>query len=347
MIDNKKIPWQESIPRNSHALLQLLVSIVVVIHDDILGIEQDVREIADVISNLAVDYEIVIVDNSLREDSQDALRKLTSQGGEPNLQIYTLEGQVNDLTARWVGIENSLGDIVVCIEPRNGDIAQIERLIRAAEDNQDLVFTRRIFRHGRRNIPRTYLYRTFGAITRISTGIDLDSYSMSLLVLSRRVVSYLLQFPDPQVRFRNLPSSTGFRRTCLTIPRSSTVPRIISLRESLQRGIRLITASSDVPLRMATTLSALGALGSFAYSIYILIVWLNKKQIAPGWVSLSMQQAIMFFLISLVLLILSEYVLEISRKANSGPSYYIAQEFTSAQLTRKERLNVERDGLQQ
>jgi hypothetical protein len=97
---------------------------------------------------------------------------------------------------------------------------------------------------------------------------------------------------------------------------------------------------------MATALSALGALGSFAYSIYILIVWLNKKQIAPGWVSLSMQQAIMFFLISLVLLILSEYVLEISRKANSGPSYYIAQEFTSAQLTRKERLNVERDGLQ-
>ncbi len=56
-----------------------------------------------------------------------------------------------------------------------------------------------------------------------------------------------------------------------------------------------------------------------------------------------MQQSAMFFLISLVLMIMSEYVLEISRKTNSGPSYYIADEFTSARLTRKERLNIEVD----
>ena len=49
----------------------------------------------------------------------------------------------------------------------------------------------------------------------------------------------------------------------------------------------------------------------------------------------------MFFLISLVLLVLSEYVLEISRKAGSGPVYFVSNEFTSAKLTRKEKLNVE------
>jgi hypothetical protein len=87
-----------------------------------------------------------------------------------------------------------------------------------------------------------------------------------------------------------------------------------------------------------------GAFASLAYSIYVVLIWAFKEDVATGWVSLALQQSGMFFLISLVLLVLSEYVLEISRKANSGPAYYIADEFTSAKLTRKERLNVEVDG---
>jgi hypothetical protein len=75
-----------------------------------------------------------------------------------------------------------------------------------------------------------------------------------------------------------------------------------------------------------------------------LCIWVIKDDVASGWISLSIQQSVMFFLISLVLFLLSEYVLDISRKANSGPSYYIADEFTSAKLTKKERLNVEIEG---
>ena len=107
--------------------------------------------------------------------------------------------------------------------------------------------------------------------------------------------------------------------------------------------MKLVTSSSEIPLRLATTLSAVGAISSLAYSVYIVLIWSVKEDVAPGWVSLSMQQSGMFFLISIVLLVLSEYILEISRKANSGPAYYIADEFTSARLTRKERLNVEVD----
>jgi hypothetical protein len=158
----------------------------------------------------------------------------------------------------------------------------------------------------------------------------------------------MLQFPDPQIKFRNLPSTTGFRRTSITIPQWRSNGRDIKLRESLSRGIQLVTSSSEHPLRLTTSLSAFGAFASFAYSVYVVLIWAFKEDVAPGWVSLSMQQSGMFFLISLVLLVLSEYVLEISRKANSGPAYYIANELTSAKLTRKERLNVEVDsGLNQ
>ena len=328
----------------SSTQIPVLLSVVLVAQNDADRIPGIIRSTGEMASRLVSDYEIVIVDNGSTDTTSEVLRGLTTDGGEANLQVYTLAGRVDDLTARWVGVENSLGDIVVCLDPRQGDLDQLGLLTTQAANGNDIVFTMRTFPKGRRSLPRTLLYRAFGIATKLSTGLNLDSYSTSLIAISRRVVNYLLQFPDPQIKFRNLPSTTGFRRISIRIPFQRSSTNTIKMRESLSRGIQLVTSSSESPLRLATTLSAVGAFASLAYSIYVVLIWAFKEDVAPGWVSLALQQSGMFFLISLVLLVLSEYVLEISRKANSGPAYYIADEFTSAKLTRKERLNVEVDG---
>ena len=323
--------------------IPILLSVVVVVQNQAEELRGLVSGIEDIISPLVSDYEIVIVDNGSNDQTSFSLQNLTSENGATNLQIFTLAGRVDDLTARWVGVENSLGDIVACIDPRHSELYQLERLTREAANGFDIVFTMQNFSRNRSSLPRTLLYKFFGSITKLSTGLDLNSYSTSLIAISRRVVNYLLQFPDPQTKFRNLPSTTGFSRSLISIPNQQRSARGINLRESFTRGIRLVTSSSENPLRLSTILSALGAFASLTYSIYVVLIWAFKEDVAPGWVSLSIQQSGMFFLISLVLLVLSEYVLEISRKANSGPAYYIAAEFTSARLTRKERLNVEVD----
>jgi len=328
----------------SSTQIPVLLSVVLVAQNDADRIPGIIRSTGEMASRLVSDHEIVIVDNASTDTTSEVLRELTTDGGEANLQVYTLAGRVDDLTARWVGVENSLGDIVVCLDPRQGDLDQLGLLTTQAANGNDIVFTMRTFPKGRRSLPRTLLYRAFGIATKLSTGLNLDSYSTSLIAISRRVVNYLLQFPDPQIKFRNLPSTTGFRRISIRIPFQRSSTNTIKMRESLSRGIQLVTSSSESPLRLATTLSAVGAFASLAYSIYVVFIWAIKEDVAPGWASLSLQQSGMFFLISLVLLVLSEYVLEISRKANSGPAYYIADEFTSAKLTRKERLNVEVDG---
>jgi glycosyltransferase involved in cell wall biosynthesis len=318
-----------------------LLSVIFSVQNEAGSIPSIIARIEDITSSLASDYEIVIVDNGSTDETSTVLQALTSEAGVANLQVYTLAGRVDDLTARWVGVENSLGDIIICIDPRHEDLEQLELLAREAANGNDMVFTRRIFARDHRSLPRTLLYKAFGVATKVSTGLDLDSYSTSLIAISRKVINYLLQFPTPHIKFRNLPSTTGFRRTSITIVPRRINAKKIKLRESLSRGIQLVTSSSESPLRLATSLSAFGAFASLAYSIYVVLIWAFKVDVAPGWVSLSMQQSGMFFLISLVLFVLSEYVLEISRKANSGPAYYIANELTSAKLTRRERLNVE------
>lgn len=94
-------------------------------------------------------------------------------------------------------------------------------------------------------------------------------------------------------------------------------------------------------MRLVTTLSLFGALVNLFYSTYVIAVALLKPDVAPGWVTLSLQQSGMFFLISLVLLILGEYILHTASLSNEGPRYHVAQEFTSAVITRREKLNIE------
>jgi hypothetical protein len=90
-----------------------------------------------------------------------------------------------------------------------------------------------------------------------------------------------------------------------------------------------------------TALSLFGAVSNLVYSIYVIAIGLMKSNVAPGWVTLSLQQSGMFFLISLVLLVLGEYILQMARLSNEGPLYHVAQEFTSTVMTRRQKLNIE------
>ena len=323
--------------------IRLFLSVVVVLHNKSDQLYEILDNIQNITSCLVSDYEIIIVDNGSSDKTSDYLREFTSEDGFPNIQVYRLANHVDDLTGRWVGIENSIGDIVISIDPSNGDIEHLPLLTREASNNNDIVFTQRKSPRSRKIILSKLIYMAFGMATKFFTGLDLDSYSTSLISINRRVVNYLLQFPDPQTKFRYLPSIAGFSRSFLNIPLLNTSDSKMNLLSSISRGIRLVTSSSANPLRVTTALSAVGAFMSLIYSLYVLSIWLFKEDVAPGWISISMQLSGMFFLLSLVLLVLSEYVIEISRKANSGPTYYIVDEFTSVNLKRTELLNVEVD----
>jgi len=105
--------------------------------------------------------------------------------------------------------------------------------------------------------------------------------------------------------------------------------------------MRLLVSTTRAPMRLVTSLSLFGAIANLVYSVYVVAVGFLKTDVAPGWISLSLQQSGMFFLISLVLLVLGEYILHMVSLSNEGPLYHVGQEFTSARMTRREKLNIE------
>ena len=318
----------------------VFLSIVCVARNQSANLERTVAEMSKLVSALVSDYEIIIVDNASDDDSIAKLRELTAETGLPNIQVFALTREVDANTASWVGIENALGDFVGVIDPQIDDISFLPSMLDHAASGADVVFA-----SNDQKPARTSAYHiafiVFNALYRWFSGIDLAKEAPQYRVLSKRVVNFILQHPQPALAYRHLPARGGFTRANLhysATPRSSRGKHI---SHGVEQAMRLMVATTRAPLRLVTSLSLFGAIANLVYSAYVVAIALLKEDVAPGWVSLSLQQSGMFLLISLVLLVLGEYILQMASLSSEGPLYHIGQEFTSALMSRRDKLNVE------
>ncbi|MFL1500446.1 glycosyltransferase [Pseudomonas sp. O64] len=319
------------------------LSVVFVVRNQSKNIEKYLTDATAIISTLVSDYELIIVDNASDDESIAVLKQLTAESGLANLQVYALTKEVDTDTASWVGLENALGDFVAVINPLLDDINFIPQLLEKAANGADVVFANNELKPSQSLAYRGANAAFHGLYNRLN-GVNLAKEAPQYRMLSKRVINFILQHPQPAMTYRHLPATGGFARAYLTYsaaPKSSPPKR---LGESIDRGMRLLVSTTRAPMRLVTYLSLFGALANVVYSIYVLAVAALKPDVAPGWVSFSLQQSGMFFLISLVLLVLGEYILNMASLSNEGPLYHVGQEFTSARMTRLEKLNIEEVG---
>lgn len=321
------------------AFFPVFLSIVFVVRNQSACAEKILSDAASCIASLVSDYEIIIVDNASDDDSISVLKTLTRENGLPNLQIYALTKEVDADTASWVGLENALGDFVAVIDPLADDIEFLPEMLEEAVSGADVVFA-----NNQQKAPQSLAYRVsytvFNGFYKRFNGIHLAKEAPQYRVLSKRVVNFILQHPQPAMTYRHLPATGGFARVNLNYSAAPKLTHTKRLGESIDRGMRLLVSTTRAPMRLVTSLSLFGAVANVVYSVYVVAVGFLKTDVAPGWISLSLQQSGMFFLISLVLLVLGEYILHMVSLSNEGPLYHVGQEFTSARMTRREKLNI-------
>jgi len=322
------------------AYFPVFLSVVFVVRNQTVLIEQILSDTAAGISSLVSDYELIIVDNASDDDSISVLKKITGENGLPNLQVYALTKEVDADTASWVGLENALGDFIAVIDPLTDDINFLPELLDKAVNGADVVFASNE-KKATQSLAYSCAYSVFNWLYKWFNGIHLANEAPQYRVLSKRIVNFILQHPQPAMTYRHLPATGGFARAHLKYSSAPKVSHTKRLGESIERGMRLLVSTTRAPMRLVTMLSLFGAVANLIYSIYVIAVFIWKSNVSPGWVTLSLQQSGMFFLISLVLLVLGEYILNMVSLQNEGPLYHVGQEFTSARMNRREKLNIE------
>ena len=324
---------------------EIFLSIVIVLRNESNNSKKMLSDISNSISPIVVDYEIIIIDNCSDDDTILKLKDLTSEDGIPNLQVFSLLKKVDQDSAVLVGLENSLGDYVVTFNPLEDDINFLSKMIQKSINGYDVVLAKNNT-IDKQSFTYKILYKIFNYIYKISSGINFKKESCFYKILSKRIVNTILQDSQPNVAYRYFPIKSGFKKIILEYNFSKKkgvgggAHYFKSINEAIKRGILLIFSTSSFPMRIASLLCALGAFINIIYSFYVFIIAIFKKEVAAGWISLSLQQSGMFFLLSIILYVMSEYILQIINLSKKNLSYYIKEEFNSVKISNRNKLNI-------
>jgi hypothetical protein len=93
-------------------------------------------------------------------------------------------------------------------------------------------------------------------------------------------------------------------------------------------------------LRALTLLSMAASSLSLLFAFYVVGVALLKRHVVEGCVSLALPLAVMFFFLSTILGILSEYIYLLAQQSGNRPLHSIVKESTSSVLEIQRKLNV-------
>jgi hypothetical protein len=150
----------------------------------------------------------------------------------------------------------------------------------------------------------------------------------------------VLRSVDGEMLLRSRKIASGFPSSAVTIDDPGYTWPAPKLVDSFGKAMRLLLASSSAPLRFISIVGCLGSATALAYTIYVLLVYFFKEDVQPGWTTMSLQLSFLTFILSAMLALLSEYVVQIHSASFARRRYIVSREIRSQLSARSGRMNV-------
>jgi polyisoprenyl-phosphate glycosyltransferase len=313
----------------------IFASVLAVIGNDADIISGFISETTRTLSENFTYYELLIVDNGSNDGSSERIQEI--QKKVPNLRFLRLSRAYEKEIALAASLDNSIGDYVVIIDINCDPPSLIPAMVQQATSGYDVVIAEQANRRydsWLRNSFRRAFYRVASKIL----GFSLQPQASYYRLLSRRVVNSLTQIKNKSRYLKYFNALVGFRQIlvpCQPFCRRERTdePRLI---QSIGSALDIILSNSARPLRWASWLGLAASSINLAYFGFIFVVSLVKKKIAEGWLTTNVMSTFMFFILFLILTILSEYVARILEETKDRPLYFIDFEVDSPVMAYKQ-----------
>ena len=316
------------------------ISFIVTTSDDEELIENFLNELSRFASGNLTDYEILVIDNASKDNTGIKLIDICERKQIANLLYMRLAYKVPADQASWAGVENSIGDNVILLDAREDSLECLDQVLERIDNGIDLIYVEN--KQVRKN---SLLYNIsshiFHSIYKLIYGVGIKDDSSSFKAISRTLIN-LVSRNNSKYKLSNLSMFSGFSFQKISYNSDANF-RKKSFIENIDKGMSLLFATSKLPLRIVSVVCLLIASLNIVYSAYIVLTYLFSENVAEGWTTLSLQSSGMFFLISLVLLSLCEFISNSVSQDSLLNNYIISKEKISEKFTLKEKLNIEDD----
>jgi dolichol-phosphate mannosyltransferase len=280
-------------------------------------------------------YEVVIVDDSSVDASTARILPLLQR--HEGLRLIRLSKPHGVDVAISAGMDSAIGDFVIVMDPVSDPPKLIPELVRSCERTGGIYYG--VVKNDK--VARSLLsVRHIGSwlfhwYCRRYLKLDIQRGSALLRIFDRAAVNTFIQLRD---RHRPLRLMTAYLGQPLHAWPYDVVTTSRFGREDMggfdevNLAFDILSASSRHPLRWVSRLGFAAAVFNVFYAVYVVAIYVFKPHVAEGWATLSMQNAVMFFFLFLVLGVLSEYVGKLLVESQDRPRYTVLEERNSSVL---------------
>jgi polyisoprenyl-phosphate glycosyltransferase len=278
------------------------------------------ERLSAVFSSLAVEYEIIFVNDGSPDDTQWVLKALTAKDD----RVLAIEHSRNfgSQNAFLSGMELATGDAVILLD---GDLQDPPEVIPAFyekwREGSDVVYGRRSKRESSAlmSLACKAFYRLFRRFSYVPMPLDAGDFSL----MDRRIVDELLGLPETDQFLRGLRAWVGFKQTGVDYVRPErTFGRSTHSRlKNLWWAKKAIFSFSFVPIEGLSTLGMTMTGLSFLAVVYQLVQGQLRPDIPRG---VSTIVALVVFFGSLNLLAIStvgEYLIRAFEEVKRRPKF--------------------------
>lgn len=277
--------------------------------------------LADKIDNYKLEFLFV------NDGSNDKSLKIVKGYREKDLRVcyLNLSRNFGKEVAMGAAFDYLTGDVVAIIDADLQDPPElIIDMLKYYEQGYDDVYAKRSSREGETWLKK-FTSKSFYKVLDKVSNIQIQKDTGDFRLLSRRAVEALKAFPEKQRYTKGMFSLIGFKKKAIEFKRDSRVAGETKWNyfKLMDLAIEGITSFTIAPLRIATFVGGLFAVGSFGYMIFIAIRTLVYGIDVPGYASLICVMLLLGGIQLISLGVIGEYLGRVFIEVKDRPLYFI------------------------
>lgn len=284
-------------------------------------------------------YEIILVDDGSSTLDAARVRRLLNE--RSNIRLLRLSRRFGEEQAILAGLDVALGDQVVTMSPGADPPELIPQFLDAARNGADVVLGVRTSRGRDAWWLRTGASLFYGYVRGVLK-LEIPANATHFRCLSRQAIHALAQLRRGSMRLRVFTTYLGFAPQYIAYEQVGATDSSHSRSpvEAVGTAMAIIMDNSPHPLRLVAGVGLGAAVLNLLYAVYVIVVYLVRREVAPGWATLSLTSAAQFFALALMIAVLCEYVGRLSTRLQETPLFYVRGEETSTVMLDQGRRNV-------
>ena len=306
------------------------LSFVVPLYNEADGLEAFHAELSEVAHRLrerrGLHCEVVYVDDGSGDTTLAIAQALPA--ATLDVQVVSLSRNFGKEAALLAGLDHARDGALVFID---GDgqhpPALIETLVaRWLDDGYDVVYTAKAHRVNE-PLLRRIAVRTFYLILNWGAKQKIPENAGDFRLLSPRAAAALRRLPERSRFFKGLASWIGFRQVRIDYEPAERAhgASTWNLRRLIGLSIEGLTSFSVAPLRIASLLGLLLALGAFVFGMQILIETVVFGHSVPGYPSMVVGLMILGGVQLMMIGVMGEYIGKLLSEIKARPVYFVAE----------------------